>query len=104
VTGQQDGARRLVKAITATDGFHHLGTLNAAKVQVLELIHELPEPVTVDQLAEASGWTSNYVYRLADELAHAGILIASPALGARTGGQRRSYRCSCSTTQEGNRS
>ena len=96
-----EAERRLAEEIVRGEGVHQIGTLSPGKIRILELIHSFSDPVGLHELATASGWTTNYVYRLVNELTLAGILEAHSVESPTPRRTRRHYRCICSTTQEG---
>lgn len=96
--GYQEGAaRRLARSISVLDGIHQFNTLTPAKIRMVEIIHDFAGLVDLDQLAQASGWTVNYVYRLTDDLAAAGILVMEHGGSNR---HRRFFQCSCTINEE----
>jgi hypothetical protein len=101
----QESALRLAREIIRADGVHQSGSLNPAKLKALELIHVLDRPVCVEHLAHHLGWTTNYTYRLVDEMKEAGILLTEiEETQQRPRRVRSLYFCVCSNHQEGSRS
>lgn len=103
MSAQQEAIDRLVREMTKASGVHQLNTLNPARVRALAAIHHIGRPCSIDDLAAALGWTRQYAYVLADQLAEQGILTRD--LGARKQYQGRPgdlYQCICTTNQEGN--
>lgn len=101
----EESALRLAREIIRADGAHQMASLNPAKLKALELIHVLDRPVCVEHLAQHLGWTTNYTYRLVDEMKEAGILLTEIEETQRRPRRVRAlYFCTCTTNQERKRS
>ena len=100
---QQEAIDRLAREMTKATGVHQTNTLNPAKVRVLAAMHEIGKPCSIEDLAVSLGWTRQYVYVLANQLAEQGILTCELGVRKRNHGRPGyRYQCVCATNQEGN--